>query len=204
MDHFARRYSGVSVGPVGRVIAVAAAHHRFNYIHPFPDGNGRVSRLMSHAMALRAGIGGNCLWSVSRGLSVGIKDRSDYKRYMDHADHPRMGDRDGRGNLSLKALTTYCEWFLSTVLEQIRFSNGLFALDAIEARYRRLVSGIVANDGAMEVVSATLRGVLLDADPQLVRQLESGGFLSSDDAGLQLCFPVAHHATLFPGLMSAR
>ena len=32
-------------------MAIAAAHHRFNYIHPFPDGNGRVSRLMSHAMA---------------------------------------------------------------------------------------------------------------------------------------------------------
>jgi len=33
-------------------MAMAAAHHRFNYIHPFPDGNGRVSRLMSHARRL--------------------------------------------------------------------------------------------------------------------------------------------------------
>jgi hypothetical protein len=43
-----------------------------NYIHPFPDGNGRVSRLMSHAMALTAGIGGQGLWSVSRGLARGL------------------------------------------------------------------------------------------------------------------------------------
>ncbi|WP_287429078.1 Fic family protein, partial [Sphingobium sp.] len=47
---------------------LATAHHRFNWIHPFPDGNGRVSRLMSHAMALKAGIGAHGLWSVSRGL----------------------------------------------------------------------------------------------------------------------------------------
>ncbi|WP_342636617.1 Fic family protein [Aquamicrobium defluvii] len=57
-----------------RIIAIASAHHRFNYIHPFPDGNGRVSRLMSHVMALKAGVGGHGLWSISRGLARGLKD----------------------------------------------------------------------------------------------------------------------------------
>ncbi len=33
---------------------------------PLLDGNGRVSRLMSHAMAHRAGVGAHGLWSVSR------------------------------------------------------------------------------------------------------------------------------------------
>jgi hypothetical protein len=32
--------------------AAAAAHHRLLWIHPFIDGNGRVARLMSHAMLL--------------------------------------------------------------------------------------------------------------------------------------------------------
>ena len=57
MDYFAERYRLAPLGTAGRLIAMAAAHHRFNYIHPFPDGNGRVSRLMSHAMALVAGVG---------------------------------------------------------------------------------------------------------------------------------------------------
>ncbi|WP_414676562.1 Fic family protein [Mesorhizobium sp.] len=26
---------------------MASAHHRLIYVHPFPDGNGRVSRLVS-------------------------------------------------------------------------------------------------------------------------------------------------------------
>ena len=38
-------------------VAMAAAPLRLNYIHPFVGRNGRVSRLMSHAMAHHAGIG---------------------------------------------------------------------------------------------------------------------------------------------------
>src|SRR3546814_12375224 len=38
--------TAVGVGKAKRIIAMATAHHRFNWIHPFPDGNGRLSRLM--------------------------------------------------------------------------------------------------------------------------------------------------------------
>ena len=51
MTYFAERYRFDPLGKAARIIAIPAAHHRFNYIHPFSDGNGRVSRLMSHAMA---------------------------------------------------------------------------------------------------------------------------------------------------------
>ena len=51
------RYRLATMGKAGRIMAIAAAHHRLNFIHPFPDGNGRVSRLMSHAVALSAEIG---------------------------------------------------------------------------------------------------------------------------------------------------
>ncbi len=58
MEHFDKRFRIAARSASGRILAIASAHHRLNYIHPFPDGNGRVSRLMSHAMALQAGIGG--------------------------------------------------------------------------------------------------------------------------------------------------
>jgi Fic family protein len=73
MAHFASRYSLDRLGKAARIMAIPAAHHRFNYIHPFPDGNGRVSRLVSHAMAHVAGIGAHGLWSISRGLARGLK-----------------------------------------------------------------------------------------------------------------------------------
>ena len=101
---FQRRFALGSLGSAGRLPAIPIAHHRLNYIHPFPDGNGRTSRLMSHAMALRANIGAHGLWSVSRGLARGLPGRPTYQEMMDHADTPRSSATDGRGNLSLRAL----------------------------------------------------------------------------------------------------
>jgi Fic family protein len=140
MDHFASRYRFARLGKAGKIMGVAAAHHRLNFIHPFPDGNGRVSRLMSHAMGLSAGIGAHGLWSVSRGLARGLESRGEYKCMMDYADTPRQGDLDGRGNLSQKALNEFVLWFLRVCLDQMTFKSGLFELDTLAARLRTFVS----------------------------------------------------------------
>lgn len=139
MDRFGTRYQFAMRGTSERIMAIAAAHHRFNYIHPFPDGNGRVSRLMSHAMAWQAGIGAHGLWSISRGLARGLNSRSDYKNMMDHADMPRQGDLDGRGNLSEQALVDFTGWFLKVCLDQIEFMSSLFDLGNMENRLKRFV-----------------------------------------------------------------
>jgi Fic family protein len=143
MQYFAQRYRLENMGTAGRITAIAAAHHRFNYIHPFPDGNGRVSRLMSHAMALKVGIGSHGLWSISRGLARGLTQgpagRGEYKAMMDAADAPRQGDLDGRGNLSLKALNEFVLWFLRVSLDQIKFMSELFDIDTLAKRLRSYV-----------------------------------------------------------------
>ena len=139
MAHFASRYRFEPLGMGSRIVATAAAHHRLNYIHPFLDGNGRVSRLMSHAMVLKAGIGAYGLWSISRGLARGLDSRGDYKRMMDHADTPRQGDLDGRGNLSQRALSEFTTWFLKVCLDQVTFMTGLFELDKLVSRLKEYV-----------------------------------------------------------------
>jgi fido (protein-threonine AMPylation protein) len=65
MRHFETRYRSESLGAASRILAIPAARHRLNYIHPFPDGKGRVSRLISHAMGHKAGVGAHGLWSIS-------------------------------------------------------------------------------------------------------------------------------------------
>ena len=139
-----RVMQGVGQGKAKRILAMATAHHRFNWIHPFPDGNGRVSRLMSHAMAHEAGIGAHGLWSISRGLARGLRPgpegRQEYKQYMAGADKPRQGDRDGRGNLSLARLEIFATWFLQICLDQLGYMSDLFDLGTLSKRLDRYVA----------------------------------------------------------------
>ena len=139
MHYFAQRYQFAGLGRAGRLIAMAASHHRLNYIHPFPDGNGRVSRLMSHAMAWRADIAAHGLWSISRGLARGLESRTEYKHMMDLADTPRQSDVDGRGNLSERSLIEFVTWFLRVALDQVTFMSELFDLDNLTGRLRTFV-----------------------------------------------------------------
>jgi Fic family protein len=140
MLYFEHRYRQEGLGKGARILALPAAHHRLNYIHPFPDGNGRVSRLMSHAMAHTAGIGAHGLWSVSRGLARGLESRGEYKRMMDYADTPRQNDLDGRGNLSLRSLREFTLWFLRVCLDQVNFMSDLFEIDALAKRFKSYVA----------------------------------------------------------------
>ncbi len=215
MAHFAQRYRFAPLGPGSRIVAIAAAHHRLNYIHPFLDGNGRVSRLMSHAMALEAGIGAHGLWSVSRGLARGLDSRSDYQRMMDHADTPRQGDLDGRGNLSRRALGEFTAWFLKICLDQVTFMSDLFALDTLVGRLKLYVSRRELRPEAFPLLEQMLhRGELPRGEADritglkersardLLAKLIADGVVGSDTpkGPVSLRFPLDAADILFPRL----
>jgi Fic family protein len=162
MARFEGRYRLADMRQGARILAIPAAHHRFNYIHPFPDGNGRVSRLMSHAMGYRAGIAAQGLWSISRGLARGLKSRTEYKAMMDRADTPREGDLDGRGNFSRTALIEFTQWFLEVALDQVKFMSGLFELSTLARRLKTLVdrSGRLKPESAALLDAALTRGAI--------------------------------------------
>lgn len=216
MDHFAARYCFEPLGKATRILAIPAAHHRFNYIHPFPDGNGRVARLMSHAMAHMAGLGAHGLWSISRGLARSLDSRGDYKRMMDHADMPRQGDLDGRGNLSQRALIDFMLWFLQVCLDQVTFMSSLFEFDTLARRFRILVerSETLKPEAARLLEEALIRGELERGDVPRITGLPertarrvfndvlATGLLASDTpkGKVSLRFPVKTLDTLFPRL----
>ncbi len=121
MARFDSAYKAPPLNRFRQIQAVGAVHHRFLWIHPFLDGNGRVARLMSHALFKRLGIG-TSLWSVARGLA---RDETRYKALLARADGPREGYRDGRGNLTQRGLIEFCGFFLNQSVDQIRFMSGL-------------------------------------------------------------------------------
>lgn len=219
MRYFAERYRFESMGRAGRIIAMAAAHHRFNYIHPFPDGNGRVSRLMSHAVAWHADIAAHGLWSISRGLARGLESRTEYKRMMDLADTPRQGDLDGRGNLSERALIEFVTWFLRVAIDQVSFMSELFDLDNLAKRIRAFV---VRSDQFKPEAAALLEQTLVRGEiergeasritglpvrtaQRLLNELVAEGLLASatPKGPVSLRFPAHTLEELFPRLYPA-
>ena len=126
LQRFEECYGDTKLGEVQKVIAAAAAHHRLAWIHPFLDGNGRVTRLFTHAYLAKARIDGHGLWTVSRGLA---RNKNDYMGALAGADEHRHGDLDGRGNLSSKGLFDFCTFFLKTALDQISFMSERLELD---------------------------------------------------------------------------
>ncbi|MEZ5697426.1 MAG: Fic family protein [Sphingomonadaceae bacterium] len=218
MDYFAMRYHGLTRGATGRILAIPAAHHRMNYIHPFLDGNGRVSRLMSHAMCQVAGIGGHGLWSISRGLARGLADPAEYKERMAAADQPRHGDRDGRGNLSLGTLTYFSGWFLTVMLDQLRFTEAMFDLGTLRERYIRLIADLYpGKDRLPQLIAHVLRhGEMARGDARFVTgasdraarndlgELIGGGFLKSatPKGQVRIAFPLDYRERLFPNLFT--
>jgi Fic family protein len=128
LKHFENVYS--RVGKTDAILAAAAAHHRLLWIHPFLDGNGRVTRLMSHAMLLDS-LDTGAVWSVARGLA---RSETAYKGHLRECDLPRRNDLDGRGNLSEEALASFTRYFLETCIDQVTFMEGLMQPDRLRTR----------------------------------------------------------------------
>jgi Fic family protein len=197
-----------------RLVAIAALHHRFLWVHPFADGNGRTARLMSHALLRRAGVG-SALWSVSRGLARHV---GAYKAYLARADVPPQGALDGRGILSDGRLAAFCRFFLAACVDQVQFMQALLAPEALSRRVREFVAAEAAGDRLDPRVATLLETAMLFGQvprgdvPALVgtsdRQarrlikplVERGLLVGAKDAPLKVAFPLGQSERLFPHL----
>jgi len=146
LGHFQWRYESADLSRIQRIIAIGASHHRFAWIHPFRDGNGRVVRLFSDAVIRQLGIDGGGLWSLSRGLA---RNRKEYYERLSNADQERSSSSadDGRGHLSERALWDFCEFTLRVMVDQIAFMEQLLEPEGLERRiehYVRVVDPKVA------------------------------------------------------------
>lgn len=195
---------------------ILLAHHRFAWIHPFLDGNGRIGRLLSTAMLARHGLDADGLWSLSRGLA---KRRDRYYEHLALADQPRQGDFDGRGALSQKAAQRFTEFMLDTCEDQIGFMSARLQIEHVKDRVARFCAErkLVMNHderaapllieamfmGRLERGAAgRLLGLGERAARMVVSECVADGLLvaTSPRADLTPAFPVYAAAYLFPHL----
>ncbi len=215
LGRFVEVYHPNKLSKVKQVIAVAAAHHRLLWIHPFYDGNGRVTRLFSHAYFKEIGIGSS-IWSVSRGLA---RKSQEYKKLLMAADHQRINDLDGRGNLSLKALNEFVYFFLETAIDQVNFMKSLIDPETLIKRLNLYINDEIALNKLPEGSFALLKEVILADEVErgaasqitgyqprqartILKTLYKEGFLASDTpkSAVRIAFPLKAIDRIFPSL----
>ncbi|WP_171253366.1 Fic family protein, partial [Acinetobacter baumannii] len=70
---------------------VALAHHRFGWIHPFGNGNGRVVRLFTYSLLIKYGFNVTTGGGILNPTAVFCNDRNKYYEMLSIADN---GDPD--------------------------------------------------------------------------------------------------------------
>lgn len=217
LERFTRVYG--NLGKTESIISTAAAHHRLLWIHPFIDGNGRVARLMSHAMILDM-VDTGAVWSIARGLARRV---AEYKALISNCDLPRRNDLDGRGTLSEEALAEFTRFFLSVCIDQVDFMESLVQPDHLRTRILlwaeeeiRLGHLPPKSGGILEAVlyrgelPRADAGTVLGASERQARRvvsalLEKEVLVSeSPRAPLRLAFPVTLAMRWMPGLFPER
>ena len=129
LERWAGFYGKVRRGEAA-LVAMAAAHQRLGWIHPFIDGNGRVMRLHTHTLLSALGYTAG-LWSPLRGFA---RSTDRYYALLADADSQRRGDLDGRGNLSEQALIAWIDYVLDICLDQVTFMAEMLDFDSMKAR----------------------------------------------------------------------
>ncbi len=213
LERFEKVYA--TVGKTESILSAAGAHHRFLWMHPFLDGNGRVARLMSHAILLDT-LETGAVWSVARGLA---RNAQEYKRHLAECDLHRRNDLDGRGTLSEEALAAFTKFFLTVCIDQVTFMEGLVQPDRLRARILMWAEEEIRLDELPRKAGSILEAVLYrgelprgDADAvvgtgerqarRIVAALVDKGVLTSDNprAPLRLLFPATLAGRWMPGL----
>jgi Fic family protein len=228
LERFLSRYASVfeprlerartgGIHKLSGIVDAIAAHHRLAWIHPFPDGNGRVTRILVDAMLRTCGLNPDGLWSTSRGFA---KTHEQYKMALAGADEHRHGDLDGRGNLTEKGLVAFCTYALETAIDQARFMERLFALGNMEKRCQHYFRNVrldlkpetaylyiaAFRSGEFERMEAgRITGLPERTARDVLAALLDEGFLVSDSprGKVRVGFPIKALGTLLPNLYPA-
>lgn len=110
------------------LVAIACAHQRLGWIHPFVDGNGRVMRLHTHTLLSALGYTGG-LWSPLRGFA---RSTERYYALLADADSARRGDPDGRGSLCEQTLIAWVDYVLDVCRDQVGFMSGMLDFETLK------------------------------------------------------------------------
>ncbi len=155
------------------LIKIAQAHHRFVWIHPFGNGNGRTVRLFTYVMLLRAGFRVDIAGRIINPTAIFCSNREQYYHYLSEADKGTYEGMEG-----------WCTYVLSGLRNELQKVNRLSDYEYLQDKILRpaiedaWASGRIDRDTA-EVLSVVARKqVVMNKDLKEVFQGKSPSTIS--------------------------
>jgi Fic family protein len=105
------------------LIKIALAHHRFGWVHPFSNGNGRVVRLLTYALLIKYGFNVTDNGRVLNPTAVFCNDRELYYQMLSGADE---GTNEN--------LEKWCVYVLQGVLRELQKVDKLTNYDYLTGK----------------------------------------------------------------------
>jgi Fic family protein len=93
--------------PKYHLLKIAITHHRFGWIHPFCNGNGRTVRLLTYAMLIKYGFNVGIAGRILNPTAVFCCDRDKYYDMLSVAD-----------SMTEEGMEKWCEYVLFGILEE--------------------------------------------------------------------------------------
>lgn len=105
------------------LMKVALAHHRFGWIHPFGNGNGRVVRLFTYALLIKYGFNVTTGGGILNPTAVFCNDRNKYYEMLSLADNGDAG-----------SLEQWCTYVLEGILSELKKIDQLNEYDWLKKK----------------------------------------------------------------------
>lgn len=125
------------------LIKAAISHLWFITIHPFEDGNGRISRAITDMMLAKAEQSAFRFYSMSAQIQ---KEKNEYYKILEYT---QKNDLD---------ITKWLEWFLTCLLKSINNSENMIAKILQKAKWWQNHGEIILDEKQRKIVNMLLDG----------------------------------------------
>lgn len=125
------------------LIKAGLSHLWLVTLHPFDDGNGRISRAVGDMALARAEQHGQRFYSLSAQIQ---REREDY---YDHLERTQKGHMD---------ITVWLQWFLGCLLRAIQGAGGTVDQVLLKAQFWQRLAGTPMNERQIKLINRLLDG----------------------------------------------
>ncbi len=125
------------------VLKAAIAHLWFVTIHPFEDGNGRITRAITEMLLARSDK------SVKRFYSMSSQIRLERKEYYEKLEKTQKGNSD---------ITEWILWFLDCLINSFELTSNTLTKILIKADFWKVHSSTIFNERQQKMVNRLLDG----------------------------------------------